>query len=835
MLPEWRNPQELDWLTPPPPQALSAAEELLHRLGALDTGGRITPAGRDMARLPLHPRLSCLVTVAGESGCAAAAILSAGDRLIGKPDHPTLSDMHLLMEQPRNYRTRQLEQQIRRIARPSRLSGSDDERLRKALLQAFPDRVARRRKADLQLSTGDRATLAPFSSVTQAEFLVALDVEERPDQGGALVRLASAFEPEWLLEFFPDRVSETAETRWNNDTRRAERVSALWYDRLLVDESRSPASPEAAAGLLVEQVLRAGIERFVDPDSWGRLQERLAFAAAQGELPPLTDEHIAAAVTAVATGLQSLNELRAALAEGQAEAALLQQLSPNAARILSEVAPEKIRLPERPVRQSRLPAQSATIGRFPPAGLLRSPRNAASRPRACPAGGSPVGAQPSPRSDDHGPRWVLGTTLSAGSPRVIAPLSEALLARESVYFEIAVKYSLALCVCVLAHGQSAPKLGGIWDATVVNAGVTVPFRLEIAAQRGSLVVSFLDGDSKIESTSATFREGKLNAKWDYYDATLDAALESGVLRGHYGRLTRKGPVKMAFSAKPFKPLSIPDSGVAKFGGQWTLKAGDTAGSVWSASFRQVGAEVTGTIQAVDGDFGTLAGTVKGDALTLSHFDAIRSTLLELRLKPEGTLEGTMNGTRPIKGARASEAAAKGIPDPPDPSRYTNVKDPSEPLRFSAPDLTGKVVSAADFRGRVLIVTIMGSWCPNCHDEAPFFEELYKKYKSRGLEVVALAFEYTGEVERDREQVRAFNRRHGVTYTTLLAGTTNDGEVQRVLPQLANFGAFPTSIYAGRDGRVRTVHAGFSGPATGAEFPKLKAELERLVVQLLDEK
>ncbi|MCC7155368.1 MAG: redoxin family protein [Bryobacterales bacterium] len=396
------------------------------------------------------------------------------------------------------------------------------------------------------------------------------------------------------------------------------------------------------------------------------------------------------------------------------------------------------------------------------------------------------------------------------------------------------KLALALCVFAVAPAQT-PKLDGIWDAAVVNAGLSVPFRMQISSRPGKLSVALLDGDSKIESTSASFQDGRLNVKWDYYDATLEAALDNGVLRGEYGRRTRRGPVRMAFTARPFQPVVVPGKGVANFSGQWTLKAGENAGAIWSATFRQAGAEVTGTIQAVDGDFGALSGTVKGDTLTLSHFDAIRTTLLELRLKPDGSLEGVMNGSRAIRGARASEAAARGIPSPPDPSRYTNVKDPSEPLRFTAPDLDGKPVSASDFRGKVLVVSIMGSWCPNCHDEAPFFEELYRKYKSRGLRVAALAFEYTGEVERDREQVRAFNRRHGVTYPTLLAGTTNDGEVQRVLPQLANFGAFPTSLFVGRDGRVRNVHTGFSGPATGAAFTQLKAELEHLVVQLLDEK
>lgn len=336
---------ELKWLDAPPAQAMASAEELLRRLQALDPHGRITPAGRRMARLPLHPRLSALAIHGGAAGCAAAAILSAGDRMAARPDHPTLSDIHLLMEQPRAYRTRQLEQQIRRMTGPRHHGASNEETLRQALLLAFPDRVARRRKADLQLSNGDRARLAPSSSVTEAEFLVALDVEERPEQGGALVRLASAIEPEWLLEHFPEQIRDETRIEWNPGAQRAERVSSTWYDRLLIDETRRPALPEESAAVLVEQAMRQGIDAFVDGKEWARFRGRLAFAADQGELPPLEDRHIAEALTDLAAGLNSLAELRETLAGGQAETAILRKLGAGSAKILNEVSPEKVRLP----------------------------------------------------------------------------------------------------------------------------------------------------------------------------------------------------------------------------------------------------------------------------------------------------------------------------------------------------------------------------------------------------------------------------------------------------------------------------------------------------------
>src|SRR5262249_28335393 len=140
--------------------------------------------------------------------------------------------------------------------------------------------------------------------------------------------------------------------------------------------------------------------------------------------------------------------------------------------------------------------------------------------------------------------------------------------------------------------------------------------------------------------------------------------------------------------------------------------------------------------------------------------------------------------------RAEQAIAKGLPQPSDPSRFTSVKDPTEPLRFSFPDLDGKLVSNTDpqFRGKVVIVTIGGSWCPNCHDEAPFLVDLYKKYHGRGLEIVELSFEEPDQL-KNPERVRAFNKRYGIEYTVLLPGEPK--ELNDKMPQGVNLNSFPT--------------------------------------------
>src|SRR5215471_13528427 len=125
---------------------------------------------------------------------------------------------------------------------------------------------------------------------------------------------------------------------------------------------------------------------------------------------------------------------------------------------------------------------------------------------------------------------------------------------------------------------------------------------------------------------------------------------------------------------------------------------------WRVFLRQSGAEVAGSILRVDGDTGTLVGRWNGGKLTLSHFAGERANLFEATPNADGTLNVTLNGNAHYLVVRSSEARAKGIPEPPDPSRYTSVKDPTEPFHFQFPGLDGKLISDADprFEGKVVL-------------------------------------------------------------------------------------------------------------------------------------
>ena len=381
-----RDLSSFDWLDAPPPEALAAADTLLRKLSAIDEGGELTDLGRRMLSFPLHPRLSRIVVEAerrgvGESGARIAALLSERDiRARAGLDGPQRSDeatgpsdvLHLLERfeeaeaanfQPDviarmgldvgatlavNRARRQLERMVKRGGEVA--SANEEEALLVAILTGFPDRLARRRKlaahlerssgGNLILQGGKTAKLAETSVVRDAPLLVTVDAEERPRQG-IVVRLASAIEPEWLLELYPDSVRDVTEVVWNEKAERVEGMGKLVYDGLVLDEAPAALDPAQASKLLAEAALAKGPHFFVEGDALDRFLARTEVVAGiVPGFPALTVEDAKAALVAACEGKTSFEELR----DGSVLAALEARLSAKERAHLSELAPERVRL-----------------------------------------------------------------------------------------------------------------------------------------------------------------------------------------------------------------------------------------------------------------------------------------------------------------------------------------------------------------------------------------------------------------------------------------------------------------------------------------------------------
>jgi ATP-dependent helicase HrpB len=317
--------KQIAWLDAPPQSAVESAESLLDRLGA-------TPAqAQQLARYPLHPRLSRIVTAAmergvGEDGCMAAALLGSGAR-------SEKNDLLAAIDTQQDYRTLQQRDQLRRIAQPARQTQHNDDALLMSVLAGFPDRIARRRTGNqVLLSAGGSAEAA--GPPLEYEFMVAVDAEDRKDKPLPLVRMTARIEPEWLIELFPDHVQERSAVEWNRASERVEAVSALLYDDLVIQESRGAApDPDAAARLLAQKALEAGIDRFLDQDLLNEFVARVGFAGFEPpDLPRAFEE--------LCLGLRSFTELKSAAAN------LIPMLERNmTTQRLDELAPARIRLP----------------------------------------------------------------------------------------------------------------------------------------------------------------------------------------------------------------------------------------------------------------------------------------------------------------------------------------------------------------------------------------------------------------------------------------------------------------------------------------------------------
>lgn len=399
--------------------------------------------------------------------------------------------------------------------------------------------------------------------------------------------------------------------------------------------------------------------------------------------------------------------------------------------------------------------------------------------------------------------------------------------------KIFVVLALALAVLSLPVGAAGQSLAGLWDATIVVNGVDIPFRMEFAGSGAAVKGSFFNGDEKVTSTTGSFENGALLVRFDEYETMLEATFKDGSLEGQYSRGTRGAPYP--FKAKRFTPAPADAAEAPSIAGLWNVQVKSSKGeAAWQMIVRQAGPEVSAAILRVDGDTGAVTGTFSNGRFVLSHFSGARPLRLELTPQADGSLSVVQNKDNPLTAVRSEVARAKGLPEPSDPSRFTSMKDPTEPLRFNFPDLNGRLVSTTDdrFRGKVVIVNISGSWCPNCHDEVPFLVELYRKYQSKGLEVIGLSFEEAAQL-KNPTRLRAFNKRYGVEYTVLLAGEPR--EAPDKLSQAANLNAFPTSFFLGRDGRVRSVVAGFPSRASGKFHDEAKAEITATVERLLAER
>jgi thiol-disulfide isomerase/thioredoxin len=418
-------------------------------------------------------------------------------------------------------------------------------------------------------------------------------------------------------------------------------------------------------------------------------------------------------------------------------------------------------------------------------------------------------------------------------------------------------------IAVIASGSAVAMAGddlsGRWDAQLLDNGPPVAFRLDISGTDSALKGTFYDGFRPYETTTAaSFKDGKLVLKAEHYLTTISASVKDGAL---VGDTVLAGPgysIRYGFRAVRHVDAPASATNVPSIAGSWEIPL-DAPSSKGEKAFRfiveQKGTEVAASILRVDGDTGAYSGSYKDGKWVLSHFDGQRPGVIEVSAGKEGTLgivahneaiihalqgndskgytEERYGDANPKYTAyRPAVARAKGFPEPANFLAHTTARDPKEKFTFSFPDVSGKLVSNHDFDGKVVLAIVTGTWCPNCHDEAQYLVELDRKYRGKGLAIVALDFEEP-EQQGSLARVHAFTKQYGVKYPYLIAGAP--AEMWEKVPQLVNLNTWPATVFVGRDGTVRAVHSGFASAASGPFHTQLRKEFTERIEQLLAEK
>lgn len=388
------------------------------------------------------------------------------------------------------------------------------------------------------------------------------------------------------------------------------------------------------------------------------------------------------------------------------------------------------------------------------------------------------------------------------------------------------------------NAPATPSLAiGPWHASITLPGGEARFGMEIARDGDAVSATIINGSERIQVPNVDFDGERIAFRFPAFNNRIDAVLTAGGLDGSLTLVKRYGETQvMPFRAAPGAGPTMGASTTRDLSGRWAVTFTEDDGSTYPAvgEFQQRGSRLFGTFLTETGDYRYLGGIVDGDTMRLQTFDGAHAFLFTATLDEDGALAGKFwSGTKSIEDWVGSRDATATLSDA---AQLTFLKPGFDRFTFAFPDLDGSTVTLDDprFEGKVVLVTLAGSWCPNCHDEAAFMTELYARYRERGVEVVALMYEHLDDAALAKAQVQAFRDKFGIDYTTLLAGISDKTKAAETLPALDKVLAFPTTIFIARDGSVREIHTGFSGPGTGEYHERLKKRIYGLVDTLVAE-
>ena len=370
----------------------------------------------------------------------------------------------------------------------------------------------------------------------------------------------------------------------------------------------------------------------------------------------------------------------------------------------------------------------------------------------------------------------------------------------------------------------------------LRANVKVPFNFEIKGSVNHRVVIFYNGDELFEGGHAYQEKDSLYIALDQFANVLAFKIGKDRLTGSLRKQDGTGyPTKVTaqrnVTSRFPKPRKAP---AGTMSGTYEVVFNNADGTTEKGVglFEQEGAAVKGTFLRITGDSRYLEGIIDGNRFEMSSFIGSSPSYYRGSINADGTITGEIVGAQSSLPFVASPNEDARLTDP---YKLTYLKEGYNEFDFSFPDVNGKLISLKDpqFQNKVVVVTISGTWCPNCMDETNFLVPWYKKNRDRGVEVIALHYERRTDTAWVRETLNRYRDRFGVPYMQLFAGKADKQAVAASLPSLNSFLSYPTTIIIDRQGKVAKIHTGFSGPATGRFYEEFVRDFNNDIDKLVE--
>lgn len=374
-------------------------------------------------------------------------------------------------------------------------------------------------------------------------------------------------------------------------------------------------------------------------------------------------------------------------------------------------------------------------------------------------------------------------------------------------------------------------------------GNHIYFNMNLSQDKGKMKWVIKNADEKLVVDQITKVNDSLLAEMPFFDSRIMVQIgKDKVIRGSWYKGTSSGTYnRMSVTGKPNVTMRFPlikGNAFKNISGRYAAVFYETNGEQEQTvlELHQKDNSVKGTFLTSTGDYRFLEGVVTGDSLMMSTFDGSHAYFFSAKMNGDKLINGIFYSGASFRQKWDAVKDAKASID--ESSALARVKEGAERLNFRFPDLDSNMVSINDekFKNKVVVIQIMGSWCPNCMDETAFLSEYHKKNKAKGFEVIGLAYEYSTDFRKAEKTLRKFQQRYDVQYPILNTGvaTTDKEFTEKTLPQLTTIKSFPTTIFIGKDGKIKKIHAGFSGPGTGQHYEEYKKEFDQYVHQLMAE-